>query len=210
MTLLAMPTILRRDPAIPQELRTWEPRSLLGESVRKALPHLPRELALELVDRIRSAGVIESRLALKLIHADGTAEDYGTVARKVVTTAGVNFIVDAFQNLVEVELMKFHGVGTGTVAEAVGDTALGAESTTALNPDSTRATGTTTENGANVYRTVGTNTFDAAAAITEHGIFNQAATGGGILLDRSVFAAVNVASGDSLQSTYDLTFTAGG
>ena len=29
------------------------------------------------------------------------------------------------------------------------------------------------------------------------------------LLDRSVFSTVNLASGDSLQATYDLTLTAG-
>jgi hypothetical protein len=29
-------------------------------------------------------------------------------------------------------------------------------------------------------------------------------------LDRSVFSAVNLASGDSLQSTYELTCTSGG
>jgi hypothetical protein len=203
-------TILRHDESIPQELRTWDPRSLLGESVQKALPFLPRELALELVERVSSAGVIESSLALVHFKADGIAEDLGVVSRKVVTDAGVGFIVDAFQNLTELETMKYHGVGTGTTAEAAGQTALVTESTTALNPDSTRATGSTIENGANVYRTVGTLTFDAAAAVTEHGIFNQAATGGGVLLDRSVFAAVNVSGGDSLQATYDLTFTAGG
>jgi hypothetical protein len=140
-------------------------------------------------------------------------EDYGIVSRKVVTTAGVGFIVDAFQNLVELENMKFHGIGTGTTAEAVGDTALVTELTTEYNPNSTRATGSTTENGANVYRTVGTNTLDSGTpAVTEHGLFTQAATGGGTLLDRSVFSAINLngANGDGLQSTYDLTCTAGG
>jgi hypothetical protein len=48
--------------------------------------------------------------------------------------------------------------------------------------------------------------------VTEHGIFMQAATGGGTLWDRSVFAAINLtgANGDGLQSTYVLTCTAGG
>lgn len=146
-----------------------------------------------------------------IIRADGEVIDLGLMSCRVVTTAGVGFIVDAFQNIVEVEIMKYHGVGTGTNAEASGDTALQTESTTALNPDSTRATGSTTEGAsANIYRTVGTNTFDASAAITEHGILSQAATGGGTLLDRSVFSALNMISGDSLQTTYDLTFTAGG
>lgn len=136
--------------------------------------------------------------------------DYGLASLRVVTTAGVNFIVDAFQNTVEVENLKFHGLGTGAAAEAVGDTALQTELTTQYNPDNTRATGSTTEGAsANIYRTVGTNTVDATAAVTEHGIFSQAATGGGTLLDRSVFSVVNLASGDSLQSTYDLTIAAG-
>jgi hypothetical protein len=128
----------------------------------------------------------------------------------VVTNNGVGYIVDAFQNLVELENMKYHGVGTGGTAEAAGDSALVTESTTALNPDSTRGTGTTTESASNAYQTVGTVTFDGSAAITEHGIFSQAATGGGVLLDRSLFSAINVVSGDSIQFTYTLTFTAGG
>jgi len=149
-------------------------------------------------------------LYLTRINADGDIVELGLASMRVVTTAGVNAIVDAFQNTVEVETFKYHGIGTGGTAEAVGDTALVTELTTQYNPDSTRATGTTTEGAsANIYRTVGTNTVDSSAAVTEHGIFTQAATGGGTLLDRSVFTAVNLASGDSLQSTYDLTLTAG-
>lgn len=149
-------------------------------------------------------------LYLTHVKADGEMLELGLASMRVVTTAGVNAIVDAFQNTVEVENFKFHGIGTGSTAEAVGDTALVTELTTQYNPDSTRATGTTTEGAsANIYRTVGTNTVDAAASITEHGILTQAATGGGTLLDRSLFTAVALASGDSLQSTYDLTFSAG-
>jgi hypothetical protein len=51
---------------------------------------------------------------------------------------------------------------------------------------------------------------DGAAAVTEHGVFDQASNAGGVMLDRSVFSAVNLASGDSLQSTYELTCTSGG
>lgn len=136
----------------------------------------------------------------------------GLASTRVVTDAGVAFIVDAFQNSVEVENLKFHGIGTGSTAEAAGDTALVTELTTEYNPNSTRATGTTTEGAtANIYRTVGTNTLDGTpgAALREHGVFSQAATGGGTLLDRTVFAAITLSSGDGLQSTYDLTLTAG-
>jgi hypothetical protein len=135
----------------------------------------------------------------------------GLASFRVVTTAGVNFIVDAFQNTVELEDLKYHGIGTGSTAEAVGDTALVTELTTEYTGN-VRATGTTTEGAsANIYRTVGTNTLDGTpgAALREHGIFNQAATGGGTLLDRTLYAAITLSSGDSLQSTYDHTQTAG-
>lgn len=152
-----------------------------------------------------------SQLWLAKITPEGRRIELGLASMRVVTTAGVNFIVDAFQNLTEVELFRFHGIGTGTNAEAVGDTALQTELTTQYNPDNTRATGSLTEGAsANIFRTVGTNTVDAAAAITEHGILTQAATGGGTLLDRSVFAVINLGNGDSLESTYDLTVSAGG
>lgn len=144
----------------------------------------------------------------------GELLNYGLLSSRVVTTAGVNFLVDAFQNLTEAENMQFHGYGTGTTAEAAGDTALVTELTTEYATDNTRPTGSRTEGAsANVYRTVATLSPDGSGtlAITEHGIFSQAATGGGTLWDRSVFSAVNLTRGtDSLQTTYDLTVNSGG
>lgn len=149
-------------------------------------------------------------LGLALVRRDGDVLDFGLASARVVTTAGVNYLVDCLQGSVEPEILKYHGFGTGTNAEAVGDTALQTEVTTGLNPDNTRATGSLGEGAsANVFRTVGTSTFDASLAITEHGLFNQAATGGGTMLDRSVFAAVNVVATDQIQGTYDFTITAG-
>jgi len=150
-------------------------------------------------------------LQLAVVRADGQIIDYGLASLRLVTTAGVNYLVDALQNLVEPENFRFHGIGTGSTAEAVGDTALVTELTTQYSPDNTRATGSLTEGAsANIYRTVGTNTVDAAVGIQEHGILTQAATGGGTLLDRSVFSVINLANGDSLQSTYDFTINSGG
>lgn len=152
-------------------------------------------------------------LYLDVLHADGTRTQLGLASMRVVTDAGVGYLVDALQNLTEAENMKFHGFGTGGTAEAAAQTALVTEETTQYNPDSTRPTGSQTENGANVYRTVATYSPDSGAtrAITEHGIFSQAATGGGVMLDRSLFSVVNlVASSDSLQATYDLTIASGG
>jgi len=201
--------VVRRDTSIPDYLRDWTPKTGLGFSVLKALKYVPDELAAELVERISRVTVMEASLALKT-RIGGRDEDLGVVSRRLVTDTGVAFIVDAFQNITEIENFKYHGVGTGGTAEAASQSALVTESTTILNPDSTRATGSTTENAANIYRTVGTVSFDGAGAITEHAIFSQAATGGGVMLDRSLFAAINVASGDSIQATYDLTFTSGG
>lgn len=121
----------------------------------------------------------------------------------------MGYIVDAFQNIVELENMKYHGLGTGSTAENQTDTALVTELTTEYTGN-VRATGTTTETSANIYSTVATNTLDGTpgAALREHGIFSASTVG--VLLDRSVYGAITLSSGDSLQSTYNLTLTAGG
>lgn len=188
----------------------------LGRYQRRNMPNFHRSLADQ--DEFDNGGVRSNALGaighlwLAKVGTDGRVTDYGLVSCRVVTTAGVNFIVDAFQNLVELENMKYHGVGTGAAAEAVGNTALTTELTTQYSASNTRPTGTLGEQSgnANVYETTATVTVSAGVALTEHGIFSQAATGGGVLLDRSVFAAVNLASGESLQCTYDLTFPSGG
>lgn len=201
---------------------SWTPKSRLGFGVLRSLRYLPEELAAELIDSIQSTFVYESALSIIHFrkvdeHPDGSPvwvpEDYGVVSRKVVTDAGVAFLVDAFQNLTEVENFKYHAIGTGTNAEAAANTGLQTELTTQYNPDNTRATGTQTENGANVYRTVGLNTVDAGvAAINEHALMSQAATGGGTCWDRSMFSGspVGLNSGDGLNTTYDGTFASGG
>jgi hypothetical protein len=150
-------------------------------------------------------------LFLTVIKADGKQIYMGLAGTKVVTDNGVAFIVDAFQNSVELELMNYHAIGTGITAENQTDSALVTELTTEYTGN-VRATGAQGENGANQYETVGTNTLDEGTDIVlrEHGIFNQAATGGGVLLDRTLFNAITLSSGDSLQSTYRLTVDANG
>ena len=136
---------------------------------------------------------------------------YYTAISSRLTAEEIAYIVDDWDGSVtDITNFKYHGAGTGTTAEASGDTALVTESTTALNPDSTRATGTQSQPSANILQSVGTLTFDNTAAITEHGLFSQAATGGGTLWDRTVFSAINVTSGDSIQFTYSATLSAGG
>jgi hypothetical protein len=158
--------------------------------------------------RMLDVPMIYGALYLDVIRADGTHVPLGLASLRVVTTVGSGFIVDAFQNLTELENMKYHGIGTSATAEAVGDTALVAELTTQYQTANTRAAGTTTESAQTVYRTVGTNTVAATAAIQEHGVFSAASAG--VLLDRTAgFTVVNLAANDSLQATYDLSLPAG-
>lgn len=152
---------------------------------------------------------VRAELRLVLIKNDGTRVDHGVVSKHVVTDVGVAAIVDAFTNAFAIETFNYHGCGTGTTAENANQTDLITPSTTATNPDNIRATGSQTQPSANIYRTTGTLTFDGSAAVTEHGIFSDEDEGEGVLLDRSVFPAVNVVSGESIQFEYSLTFPAG-
>lgn len=150
-------------------------------------------------------GVLVSlgKLEAVLIKADGTRVNYGVLSRRVVTTAFVNFVVDQLQTETSVfGDFKFHDSGVGTTAENASDTAI--ETT----DGESRATGTQTESAANAYRSVGTISYTTTKAITEHGLFNDVTAG--TLMDRSVFSAINVVNGDSIQFTYTLTLTAGG
>lgn len=144
-----------------------------------------------------------AELALTVRRADGRVERLGIVSRRVVTNDGVTFIRDAFMNTVELEAMNAHGIGTNATAEAAADAALGTEV-------ETRVTGTQSTPASNQYRSTGTITATATRAITEHGLFNSTTVSGSKLFDRSVFATVNLASGDSIQCQYTLTLTAGG
>lgn len=144
---------------------------------------------------------------------NGDVEDLGLMGLKLVTTAGVTKIVDFLRanDVTTGQNFKFHGFGTGVTAEATSDVALVTELTTQYVVDGTRPTGTQTNNGATVYRSVATLAPDTGGtiAITEHGIFSAATST--TLLDRTVFSAVNLVAGsDSLQVTYDLTVAAGG
>lgn len=167
----------------------------------------------ETVARITGLPVMVGRLYLVLNTPEGQV-DYGLVGMRVVTTAAVTAIVDAIEATFTISNWKYHAFGTGVGAEAVGNTALGTEMTTQYATDNVRPTGTQVDGAsANIYETVATFAPDSGGtiAITEHGILSQAATGGGTLLDRTVFSAINlVAASDSLQATYDLTFASGG
>ena len=171
----------------------------------------------------------DSRLSAVLIRANGERIDLGDMDKRkswfrrildrigydqrgLVTDTGVFYAATDFTGGAALANMKFHDSGTGTNAAAVTDTDL----QTAAGP-TTRATGTNTTTSGGpatspaVMQSVGTITYAGTLAITEWGLFNQAARGAGTnLWDRRVFSAVNVASGDSIQFTYNLSIASGG
>jgi len=198
MLALASPRV-----GVSREVAEWQGRNLT---------HYLRSLRKVAIARALGAPTFYGSLYLEVIRADGHRIDLGLVGHKVVTTAGVTKIVDFLRanDTTTGANFKFHGIGTGSTAEAAADTTLVTELTTEYAPDNTRPTGSQTNNGATVYRTVGTVTVDATpgAAIREHGVFSAASAG--TLLDRTVFAAITLSSGDSIAATYDLTVAAGG
>jgi hypothetical protein len=129
--------------------------------------------------------------------------DLGVVSRRKVTVAFVNHLVDSLQNQTTkpIDTFKYHDSGTGVVAESNADTALGTPCGEA------RDVGTQIEGATpNIYKSVATHTYAGSFAITEHGLFS--ASSGPTLMDRSVFAAVNVAIGEKIEFTYELTCNA--
>lgn len=143
-------------------------------------------------------------LSAELCKSGGEMVNLGVLGRRAITDAGVAFLVDDWDdNTTDITTMNYHDSGTTNTAENQTDTTLA----TQAGP-TTRATGTKSQPSANVLRSVGTIAYTGTLAIVEHGLFNQAAQGG-TLWDRTVFATINVVSGDSIQFTYDCTLTAG-
>jgi hypothetical protein len=191
-------------PAIHRPSRSWRTRQWLkllldGSFFIPTFARIARRLHL---------AVAYGELRGIVLHADGSVTDYGLLGRRVITDAGVAYLTaDMAGGASDINLFKYHGFGTGSNAEAVGNTALHTELTTEYAVNSTRPTGSQSSS-TNTYTTVGTLSPDANVAITEHGVFS--ATSAGTLWDKTLFSAINlVGSADSLQATYVSTFPAG-
>lgn len=131
---------------------------------------------------------------------------YREIRDKVVTDDFVADVVDVLQNTTaDVATFinyKYHQSGTGTAAEAAGDSDLGSS-------HGTRDSGTQTEGTAgNIYKSVATHTYTGSVAVTEHGLFNKSASG--TLMDRTLFSVINVSSGNQIEFTFSITFSSGG
>ncbi len=159
------------------------------------------------IERCIFAFTHKRREGLKVLGLDFLSKpveycDLGTVSVNVVTDTGVGFVIDAIQALATISNLKFHGSGTTNTAENQTQTALIAEV-------GSRSTGTQTEGAsANIYKSVGTNTYASSFNIVEHGIFT--ASSGGVMFDRSIFTAIPVDTSTSIEFSYSWTLNAGG
>lgn len=126
------------------------------------------------------------------------------VIANLITNAGKAAVASRINGAGSEAAFTYAAIGIGTAAAAATDAALESEITTnggqraAVTPS--RITTTVTNDTA---RNVVTFTFTGAFAVTEAGLLN--ASSSGVLLNRQVFTAVNVASSDSLQITIDVS-----
>jgi hypothetical protein len=142
----------------------------------------------KLYRKLRSTNAIPVGLGLAAFIKYMVDGDNSGIGFALVTTAGVNILAADFVAgaSLRINAFNFHDSGTGTTAAAIGDTAL----VTQAGP-TTRATGTQSTPSAGQYRSVGTISYTSTLAITEWGLFSQAAQGT-TLWDRRVFSAINV------------------
>lgn len=148
---------------------------------------------------------IYGTLSATIIRADGTRIELGAIGKRVVTDAGVAHLVDDWDDgSGNIENFNFHDSGISATAENQTDVNLISEA-----GPTTRATGTKSQPSANIIRSIGTIAYTGTLAIVEHGLFTTASRATDLMWDRTVFTVINVESGDSIQFTYDCTFTAG-
>lgn len=199
-TLLPSGTLAIRKIAASRPSLTWRLSNILR------LSYLRNWLGVFVVvplARLFGIATAYGKLEAVLVRNDGSKVNYGVLGYRVVTSALVNFLAaQLVTDTTEIGDFKYHDSGVGTTAEANGDTAM--ETT----DGESRATGTQTNPTSPTYRSVGTISYTTTKAITEHGLFSSAAST--TLMDRTVFSAINVVNGDSIQFTYTLTLTAGG
>jgi len=228
--------IVKRDSWIPEDLhdkmRQWDPKSGLGQAVKDMLTMLPYdgrwdliEKANDLLARITRSVIVESSLGLKVIRDPSSAfydsrypiEDWGIVSRRTISTTGVERLVDRFQSSGAYLSFYWHAIGLSSAAEAVANTALTNEMTTAGYGLNNRSSGTLTTGaaGPHVFETVGTVTIDSVTSgtpmvIQEHGLFATSSVGSTGLWDRHLTGTQTLSTGDSLAVTYSLTVNSGG
>lgn len=120
----------------------------------------------------------------------------------LITNAGAAGVASRINGSGGEAAFTYIAIGTGATAAAAADTTLQAEITTnGGQRASATASRATTDVTNDTARLVLTYSFTGSFAVTESGVLN--ASSAGVLLNRQVFSAVNVVSGDSLQVTHN-------
>lgn len=149
-------------------------------------------------------GIIDPLANQKLLQTLGLGS-FKTEMRmaNLITTTGKAGVASRINGSGAAAAFTYLAIGIGTTAANVADTTLQSEITTA-GGERAAATASlqTTDTTDDTARLVKTWTFTGTFAVTEAGALNAASAG--VLLNRQVFTAVNVVSGDSLQLTVDI------
>lgn len=137
---------------------------------------------------------ITGQLAIRLYDAQGALKDSRDI-KNLVVTAGKGFIASRMVGIASA-IMSHMGIGSGVVAAAVGDIALGTQLARVVLTSGTAAAAVATY-VASFGAGVGT------GAVTEAGIFNASVAG--TLLARTVFPVINKDANDSMSITWTVT-----
>ena len=145
--------------------------------------------------------VYRENVKLVLTDKDGNIKDTREYSN-LVTSAGLAGLASRLNGSGAEAAFTYLAIGIGTTAAVAADTTLDSEITTVGGERASATASRVTTTVANdTARLLHTWTFTGSLAITETGALNAASAG--TLLNRSVFAAVNVVTTDSLQVTID-------
>lgn len=140
----------------------------------------------------------KGRIKFDLYDASGNLKDSREI-NNVITTVGKNFLAAWLIAATQSDyFMKYIALGTGATAASASDTTLQTELPTRVIGTLSSSTNVWTNSA---LFGPGVNT----GAITEAGIFSASIAG--TLFARQVFAVINKAVGDSLQVTWQVTFS---
>lgn len=146
-----------------------------------------------IIDNMKATG----HVSIVVKDADGNVKHEQETNNLVVTT-GLDWIAARLYDTGIPADMSHMAIGTGIIAAAAGDTALGTQSAIVALTSTTVSTNTV-----QYVASFAAGTPASAAAITEAGLFNAASSG--TMLARVVFDAVNKSVSDSLTVTWTVT-----
>ena len=152
-----------------------------------------------LLDNIKTKGTLTLILTDEFGNVKQQAEE------NLVVSTGLAYIASRMKDTT-LAATSYMAIGTGSVAAAAANTALGAESARVTLTSTTLVTTTVTNDAIQYVASFGQGV--GTAAITEAGLFAGAATGtsgSGTLAARTVFNVINKGALDTLTITWKIT-----